>query len=376
MYPNILKVQMNIRKSFSVLCAGICLALQAAGQVKINGGVTTIDGKVELDRTVCDFGDVVTGSGALTCTFTIRNISSKPSAIYNVVSSCGCTGVKWTRSPIAPNGIGTVTATYSNEEAPGPFDKSLTVYVADLRKPIILKLRGVSHARKVSPEEAYPIAFGPIRLRKTEMKAGNLVQGGQRSDSQRIINTSDKPAEVGFTKVSDGLSLSVHPNPVPAGQTATLRYTVTADRLRWGRNIYSASMTVNGKPYGRQLVFTAFTIEDFSSVTPAQKASAANPVFDDSTISLGLLPQGTVRKASWQFSNKGKTPLRIYKADCDSPYVTVSVVSDTPAGGHNTVNAAIDTARMPKGEFTVIITLTTDTPLRPLINLFLAGAVE
>ena len=100
----------------------------ASAQTRTVSGKTQIDNTIELDKTVHDFGDVLSGSGALTCTFTVKNISSEPMAIYNVVSSCGCTGVKWTREPIAPGASGTISATYTNDEGPYPFDKTLTAY--------------------------------------------------------------------------------------------------------------------------------------------------------------------------------------------------------------------------------------------------------
>ena len=114
-------------RQIAAVVAAAAFSLPMPAQVKTDGKSTDIDGTVRFDRTVYDFGDVTVGQGALTCTFTASNISSKPVVIYNVVSSCGCTGVKWTREPIMPGNSGKITATYSNDEGPYPFDKTLTV---------------------------------------------------------------------------------------------------------------------------------------------------------------------------------------------------------------------------------------------------------
>ena len=64
-----------------------------AGPVKI-GDV------LELDKTVHDFGDFLVSAGPQKCTFTIKNISSEPISILEVITSCGCTDAEWTREAI------------------------------------------------------------------------------------------------------------------------------------------------------------------------------------------------------------------------------------------------------------------------------------
>ena len=99
--------------------------------------------EADFDKTVHDFGKVTVKDGPLSCNFTVTNTGDTPLLIQSVVSSCGCTDVKWTRAEIAPGGTGTIEATYSNDEGPYPFDKSLTVYTSAAKKPVVLHLRGI-----------------------------------------------------------------------------------------------------------------------------------------------------------------------------------------------------------------------------------------
>ncbi len=96
-----------------------------------------------FDKTVHDFGQVSQSAGPLTCTFTVTNSSDEPLTIFAVVSSCGCTGVEWTRETIAPGEKGSIKATYSNDEGPTYFDKTLSVYTSAQKKPVILHLKGI-----------------------------------------------------------------------------------------------------------------------------------------------------------------------------------------------------------------------------------------
>mgnify|MGYP003479420013 CR=1 FL=1 len=110
-----------------------------------------IGNNLEIDKSIHDFGDVLMEQGPVSCTFTVKNIGQSPAVIYNVVSSCGCTDVKWTREPLRPGAEGKISVTYSNDEGPYPFDKTLTVYFSDVKKPYILKVRGIAHEKKKYP---------------------------------------------------------------------------------------------------------------------------------------------------------------------------------------------------------------------------------
>jgi len=103
----------------------------------------TAGGVAGFDKLVHDFGTVSQKDGELSCTFTFSNDSEEPVSIFAVISSCGCTDVTWTREPIAPGAKGSVSATYSNDEGPYPFDKVLRVYTSSQKKPIVLHIKGV-----------------------------------------------------------------------------------------------------------------------------------------------------------------------------------------------------------------------------------------
>ncbi len=104
---------------------------------------TLIGGTAQFDKTVHDFGTISEKDGAQRCVFTVTNKGDKPLTILSVVPSCGCTGVEWTRGSIAAGEQGTIRVVYKNEDGPYPFDKSVTVYLSDIKKPVILHLRGV-----------------------------------------------------------------------------------------------------------------------------------------------------------------------------------------------------------------------------------------
>ena len=336
------------------------------------------EGSVSWDKTVHDFGDVSATDGPLTCTFTFTNDGPDPVTVFEVVSSCGCTDVQWSRESVKPGESGTISATYKNDTGAAPFDKTLTVYISGIRRPVILRLRGVVHEKKKSLSELFGAEkLGDFGINSRELKAGTVHQGQSASETATVANLGKEALEVSFADVSPQLNLSVSPNPIPAGSTATLSYTVKADAALWGRNDYSATPVLNGKTAAGALTVTAWTQENFASWTAPQRENAALPMFEASTVSFGVVSSGEKVEGSFICTNKGKSALHFYKLDADSPALSLNdALGDIEPGKKGSVRFTLDTSSLPKGDNVIMLTLTTNAPARPLVNLFVAGEIR
>lgn len=348
--------------------------VEAHGQEKISEGL-------EIDKKVHNFGDIMLDSGPVSCTFTIKNIGQKPAIIYNVTTSCGCTDVSWTREPIRPGKTGDISVTYSNDEGPYPFDKSVTVYLSDVKKPVILKLRGISLNKKKPLNELYPVSYGGFSLRESVMKCGNLEQGNQKTESVIVANTTKSPMNISFKDVSENVKFELSPNPIPAYGTAEMTFTVTADREVWGKNYYWATPVVNGKVYKNKegeskIGVWAFTKENFSHLSDSEKMKGARPMFEESTFSFGKVKRGTKVHAKFTFKNEGKTDFVVYDLNSDVESWSHGEIPVASPGEKVSFSVDLDTSGMPVGETLAIITLTTNSPLRPIVNIFIAGWIE
>ena len=330
------------------------------------------------DKTVHDFGDVSVTDGPLGCSFTLTNTGKEPIAIFEVVSSCGCTDVKWTREPILPGKSGTISATYKNEDGPMPFDKTLTVYVSGVKRPVVLRLRGVVHEKKKSLSELYGAQkLGAFGIKSRELKTGTLKQGQTTSEAVTVANLGKKPLEVHFADVSPELTLSVEPNPIPVGSSATLRYTVEANPALYGKNRYSATPVLGGKKADAPLVVTTWTQENFGALTASQRENSPTPYFETSTFNYGIVQKGSKVEVAFHCTNKGANTFHIHKVDAESPALALSAPLEDIAGGKKgSVRFTLDTSSLDKGENVIMVSLTTNSPLRPLINLFVAGEIR
>ncbi len=333
---------------------------------------------LKFDKTVHDFGQVLLGSGPISCSFTATNVSSTSQSIQSVSTSCGCTAVKWDHKEIAPGGKTVITATYTNDEGAYPFDKTLTVTLTSGRRPVVLHLRGVCRKEFKPDEEVYTFSLGGgLGLMEGSLKAVNVEQGSSKGEQVTVANMSSKALKLGFADVSEGLSLELVPNPVPAHSHATLYYTIAAREGLWGKNWYYATPVVDGKKNAEgRISVSAFTSISFSNMTREEKAGAARPVFAESTLSFGHKKAGAIIKGSFVCENKGASTLKVYKVDCDTPGLKCGTFPELAPGAKASFPITFDTSSLPKGEALIILSLTTNSPLRPIVTLFLAGWID
>ena len=367
----------SIISLFALLTCGSRVSNNNAAAEAPSVEIAAEDAVVEWDTMVYDFGDVSVNDGPLTCTFTLTNNSDEPVAIYEVVSSCGCTGVTWTKEPIKKGGKGTITATYKNEDGPMAFDKTLTVYISGIKRPVVLRLRGVVHEKKKSLAELYgKERIGDFGLKARSFDAPVLRQGLQVSASADVANLGKAPLEVTFADVSPNLAVSVSPNPVPKGTKAKITYTISADRELWGRNTYSATPVINGRKSASPLTFTAVTQENFALLTPQQRADSPLPMFTMSTSNFDTVKKGSAVSGEFTVENKGKSALHFFKADAENPALTVSLPQDIAPGKTGKVTYRLDTSALPVGENVIMVSLITNSALRPIVNIFVAGILD
>ena len=367
---------------------------------------TTVEGKVTVDKSVHDFGDIYIDDGPVSCTYTFKNVSNKPVLLLSAVTSCGCTEADWTREPIQPGKTGTVSATYNNADGPYPFDKTVTVYISDVKKPVVLHLRGSAHESAKPITDTYPVRIGNLGLKDLKFKAGNLVQGNKKSGSLTVANVGTSPLNVTFQDVDKNLKVEIYPNPIPAKSTAEITWTISASRYRYGKNWYYFTPVLDGKVYksvgklpveekpageehyysepneklqigGSAVAFWAVTKANFLGWPEELKEEqGSNPVFTKSTLSYGKVKSGEKVTLTFNYTNKGKGECKMHKLDADCHNVTVLEMNDTPAGNKGTIAVELDTKGMPKGENIIALELFTNSPYRPVISLQLTGTIQ
>ncbi len=343
-----------------------CAAAQGSGQQ---------EQAIEFTKKVHNFGKISVNEGAKHCTFEFRNTSQKPVVINNILSSCGCTTPIWPKKPIMPGESGKVEVTYLNDQGPYPFDKTLTVYTSASTKPIILRITGLAYEKERSMKEMFPTAIGPLGVKNNVIRGGQIAQGKSKSGNLRIANISNKSVEVKFAQVSPGLEISIEPKIIPGNGIADITYTVnTAAVKEWGNTTFSAYIVCNGTRAATPLSIECMILDNFSNLTKEEKNKAPMVLAENSSFNFGTVKKGEKVKATFNLRNTGHSPLLFHKIE-KKDEIAVTVNDKVQQGEKFALEAVLDTKGC-SGEVIYTLTLITNSPNRPLVNLFITGTVE
>lgn len=144
---------------------------------------------------------------------------------------------------------------------------------------------------------------------------------------------------------------------------------------KWGKTLFTFSVVVNGQKYPAAFTVEALIKENFSDLTETQKRAGALPQFESSSLEFGTVDAGQVLTGKFSVKNIGKDSFMIYKADASEPGLSVSLPDPVPYGESGTLDVRVDTSGQ-SGEVLNIITLITNSPTRPIINLFVVYTVR
>ena len=110
-----------------------------------NESVNRNNGKeLYFKRMTHDFGEIDEGVKA-TYSFDFVNLTARTITIQNVVASCNCVVVDWTRS-ISSGENGSIKATFNSFGRPGNFNKNISV-ITDKQDTIVLTIKGIVKAK-------------------------------------------------------------------------------------------------------------------------------------------------------------------------------------------------------------------------------------
>ena len=114
----------------------------------------------------------------------------------------------------------------------------------------------------------------------------------------------------------------------------------------------------------------------FDKWTDEERNNGAIPVFENSTANFGIVKAGDPVEVTFNCSNRGKSTFHIYQADPEDSALKVLEITDCEPGGKGLVRVSLNTSAVEKGEAVIMLTLTTNSPLRPVVNLFVAGEIH
>ena len=285
-------------------------------------------GTLRFRATIIDYGTIAEDGGMVTKYVDAKNVGDAPVYIDNVVASCGCTNVEYSRNAVMPGSSTTIGITFDPRDRPGRFEREVMVVLAHSDERIVIDLKGYVTPRARSVYEIYPFDMGGGLRMESNFHAFAYIEHG-KSVEERIayINNSDKSIKLDiiYKERSGALTVSYPKSIAPhATGDIVLCYALDEESARYGTLSDIFQFKVDGKNSSTMLSTYAIAVDNFDLVEDILAPSA---VVSKKIIKFGeiLLGNGVVEE-SISLSNSGETPLIIRCVESDSPAVEVKIV--------------------------------------------------
>ena len=255
--------------------------------------------------------------------------------------------------------------------------------MSNVNKPLILRIRGNVHEKAKSLEELFPIRIGNLALRELPLNLGQIEQGLSRTETIEVANLSHKALRIEFLEITPGLYLRLADNPIPGRGKTSLTYSIETDKTReqlWGKSTFSAVVSTNGTRQKQALNVEALIKENFTTYNEQQRRNGSLPQFKTSTATFNRVKAGTTTTVTYTCKNGGKEKLLLYKIDGSIPGIQFEYPKEIAPGASGTIKATFQAELqndIPAGEEALIIlTVITNSPVRPILSLFISGIIE
>ncbi len=242
--------------------------------------------------------------------------------INRVTASCGCTTPDWTKEPIAPGKTGFIKATYAAKGRPGQFSKTITVFSNAKEGNVLLNIKGVVTPKTASIEDQYPFSISDLRLKSFLLSMYDVTTNGKKTDKIEMYNNGKAPLLVRFSKVPSHLTVVANPATLQPGAKGEITVTYNGGAAKdWGARTDDVFVLLNNESRiasDRKLVVSANLVEDFSTMTPAQRDASGRAELSAVSVDFGVVKSGETKDQTLTLKNTGKSTLQIRKISTEA----------------------------------------------------------
>ncbi len=336
---------------------------------------------IEFETIEYDYGTIKESDGTAVGVFNFKNTGGSALVITDVKPSCGCTSPEWTREPIAPGKSGYIKSGFDPANRPGVFNKTIRVTSNAENNTIILRIKGDVVPKEKGLEDFYPIEMGSLRFNTNHMAMQRISINEIKTDTVQVYNPSDKPVAISFQRIPAHLSIKSIPSNLKPKEKGTIIITYDAPKKNdWGFLIDRVPVVFNGEydptDRSKNLTISADIQDDFSKLSEKELANAPKVEFLEKVYDFGTLTQGETTSNRFSFKNTGKSDLiiRKVKTSCGCTAVAPDDKIIKP-GQESKIDVTFRSAGK-KGKQNQTVTIITNDPSNPQINLKVTGTVQ
>ena len=353
---------LRMKRIFSLIALCTGLVAGAAGQARFTSSTQMQHlGQIEWKHPV-------------TVQYTITNTGDEPLVLSEVEPDCACTDARWTQTPIAPGGKGTVDVTF-DAKALGRFQKSVAIFTNAAPHVVYLKFDGEVVTEITDFTRTHPYQIGQIRIDKNEIDFPDIQRGEHPVMYLSVVNLSDKAYEPVLMHLPPYLKMEKKPNVVLKGKRGTVKLTLDTKQLTdlglTQASVYLARFAGDKVSEENEIPVSAILLPDFSRMTEKDSLNAPSIHISETNIDLSI-PLIKKNKVSHDIliANAGKTPLVISKLQVFNSSVGVRLKKTViPPDGMTKLKVTIHKRDVGNKKHHLRILMITNDPLRPKVEI-------
>lgn len=218
----------RIRLRRLILSFGV-LGVLTAGATSLTPAVETVD-----------FGVINETDGKKTVRFYVINDSAEAIGIQKVRPSCGCTGVDFRRTPVAPGDSAWIDLTYNPFRRPGTFEKNVKIYTDSDAEPLKVEIKGQVLASEETIGNMFPVDAGALHLSESTVMPARPLNTEPKILYIDVYNSGEREITPRLTTDSPTLESQSFPPTIPSGDRGLIGvYLYPAKESRTGALEYT-----------------------------------------------------------------------------------------------------------------------------------------
>ncbi len=334
-----------------------------------------------FDTTTHDFGNIYDDAGLATHTFEFTNTGTKPLILTRVRPGCGCTTTDYSKDSIAPGGRGFITTQFNPRGYSSVFAKSISVSSNDIQQEnIVLIIRGVVVNKEQEKSRQYPYSLGALRYDAKSINFAAIDVTTKIQDTIGIYN----PQDTAVTIIAENIPEHIRVEFIPSAEIQSkqeskciVHYDATkTNNFGWVQDQFLLTYKNKGTKRSQQIIVTANISEDFSNYTKRQLKRAPKIFMETTEFSFDTIQQGKEVHSEFTFKNTGKSNLIIRRISttcgCTAGQLDKKIYAKNETGTIQVTFRTQGKRNLQRQR----ITLITNDPANPTIQLYIKGFVE
>ncbi len=284
-----------------------------------------------FETTAFNFGQIEEQNGKVATQFKFTNIGKGNLTIRSVETSCGCTVSDWPKEPLKPGAKGIITVEYDPLTRIGEFNKTLTVVSDGDPGIVFLTIKGEVYTETMEVRTMYPLSQGHLRFTNYNLQLRDVSEFEKDSIVFTVYNASKRDLMITKIVTPEHITTKVYQKMLtPGNVTDIIYYFDAAKAADLGPRIDQTFIYTTDDTLAKKLVTLKTNIkQDFRNVSEEQKKYPPVAAFKQNTFDYGEVYYGEIVSHEFVIENKGKSDLRIRKAESTCG-CTVSSFSKEP----------------------------------------------